>query len=150
MRNLKSKESKIQVHIDAERILRADVPDSSDAEPEVAKSKGNSNSEPPKYVQKIPANLKKAKDVKPFTTAQEEVNDAEEEQDLGQHGLDILPARKAYTAIHITLIDNEIELEAAILNMKVCRAKAKSAFKRVEELEKIRHALQVKIHTDSE
>ena len=150
MRNLKSKDSKIQVHIDAERTLRADVPDNSDAEPEGAKSKTHSNSEPQKYVQKIPANLKKTKDVKPFTTTQEEVNQPEDQQDLGQHGMDILPTRKAYTAIHITLIDNEVELEAAIMNMKVCRAKSKSAFKRVEELEKIRHALQVKIHTDSE
>ena len=107
-------------------------------------------SEPQKYVQKIPANLKKAKDVKPFTAAEEDGNQPEDQQDADQYGPDILPTRKAYTSMHIAMMDNEIELELAISKMTVCRAKSKSAFKRVQELEKIRHALQVKIHTDSE
>ena len=63
---------------------------------------------------------------------------------------DMIPTAKAYTAKHITLINNEIELEDAIVRMKACKAKLKSASKRVDELKKLRHSLMVDPEADSE
>ena len=56
---------------------------------------------------------------------------------------DLLTIKKPFTAKHITLINNEIELEDAVADMKACKAKLKGASKRVDELQKLRRALMV-------
>ena len=64
--------------------------------------------------------------------------------------VDLYSFEKKYTSKQIALIDNEIELEDAIVRMKACKAKLKSASKRVDELKKLRHSLMVDPEADSE
>ena len=47
----------------------------------------------------------------PFSTTHQEVNKPEDQQDPFQQVLDLIPMKRPYTAKHVTLLNNEIELE---------------------------------------
>ena len=117
---------------------------------ERSNSKGNSASAKKKYLPKGQEALEKPKNVNPFSTAKEEVNQAEDQLDAAQPEADFILAGKAYSAKHITLINNEIELEEAVVKVKACKAKLKAALKHQDELKKLRHSLMVDPEAESE
>ena len=67
-------------------------------------------------------------------------------QEPGDHTqdkqLNLFPIEKKYTAKQISLIDNEIELDALVEDMKVARGKWKAMTKRLEKLKKSSDAHQ--------
>ena len=71
-------------------------------------------------------------------------------QDDVFNGIDLVPSKRPWTAQHATLINNEIELELAVTDLRACKAKLKGASKRVDELKKLRRALMVDPDVDSE
>ena len=150
LRNLKKDTSNIQDHIDAEITIQGDITESEEPDKDSTKAKEKAANAAKKYVLKGPEELKNHKDSTKSKAAKEEPNQSEDQQDGAQTDHDILAAAKAYSAKHITLINNEIELEDAVVRMKACRAKLKSAAKRVDELKKLRYSLMVNPDTDSE
>ena len=64
--------------------------------------------------------------------------------------LDLYPIEKKYTAKQIALIDNEIELDALVVDMKVCKGKWKAMTKRLEKLKRLSDAHSFNPTVDSE
>ena len=64
--------------------------------------------------------------------------------------LDLYPIKNKYTAKQISLIDNEIELDALVKDMKVCKGKWKTMAKRLEKLKKLSDAHSFNPNIDSE
>ena len=64
--------------------------------------------------------------------------------------VELFSIEKKYTAKQIALIDNEIELDALVLEMKSCKGKLKAMTKRFEELKKLSNAHTFNPYADSE
>ena len=90
------------------------------------------------------------KTTQPFSSALPEANLHElANQSYAQH-LDLYPIEKKYTAKQIALIDNEIELDALVVDMKICKGKWKTMAKRLEKLKKLSDAHSFNPNIDSE
>ena len=63
---------------------------------------------------------------------------------------DLYPIEKKYTAKQIALIDNEVELDTLVVQMKVCKGKWKAMTKRLEQLKKQSDAHSFNPAVDSE
>ena len=74
----------------------------------------------------------------------------EPEADTETKEVELYSIEKKYTAKQIALIDNEIELDALVLEMKSCKGKLKAMTKRFEELKKISNAHTFNPYADSE
>ena len=64
--------------------------------------------------------------------------------------LNLYPIEKKYSAKQIALIDNEVELDTLVVQMKVCKGKWKAMTKRLEQLKKQSDAHTFNPNFDSE
>ena len=150
MRNLKKKESKIQDHIDAEIRLRDDITDSEESEKESQKSDNISVSAISKTDQKGQNDPKQLQGVAPFSIADEEAEEPEQDAGAQPNLADLFTIEKKYTAKQIALIDNSIETDSIISEMRMCKGKWKALTKRLEKLKKLNQAHTFNLYADSD
>ena len=64
--------------------------------------------------------------------------------------MELYSIEKKFTARQIALIDNEIEIDALVTEMKICKGKWKAMTKRLEKLKKLPNSHTFNLYADSD
>ena len=150
MRNLKKRGTKVQELIDAEVKRREDITDSEESEKDSQKTDNISVGAISKTDQKAQKDPKQLQDIAPFSNADEDLQQQEHEAVIQPDQVDLYSIEKKYTVKQIALIDNSIEIDSIISEMRMCKGKWKALTKRLEKLKKLNQAHTFNLYTDSD
>lgn len=100
--------------------------------------------------QKAQNDPKQLQGVAPFSIADEEADQLELEPGIQPDQVDLFTIEKKYTAKQIALIDNSIDIDSIVSEMRMCKGKWKALTKRLEKLKKLSQAHTFNLYTDSD